>query len=88
MQTEFSMKDLGYLCDFLGIEIRPNSSGLMLSQKKDILEFIERHHMSEAKPAVTLLHSKQDWSSQEAEFLSDPSKDRRIVGRNKIFPRT
>lgn len=76
MQTSFSMKSFFSL--LIGVEIIPTC--LMLSKKKYILEFIERHHMSEAKPVVTPLHSKQDWSSQESELLSDPSEYGRIVG--------
>lgn len=40
MKSEFSMKDLGLLYYFLGIEFLPNSDGLLLCQRKHVLDLL------------------------------------------------
>ena len=40
LKTDFAIKDLGNLNFFLGIEILPNSAGLVLSQKRYIVNLL------------------------------------------------
>lgn len=42
LRTTFSIKDLGLLNFFLGIEVIRNSWGVILSQRKYILDLLEK----------------------------------------------
>ena len=50
LQLDFAIKDLGNLNFFLGVEVLPNSIGLLLSQKRYILDLLGKIRMLEAKP--------------------------------------
>ncbi|GJW18637.1 ribonuclease H-like domain-containing protein [Tanacetum coccineum] len=45
LHQEFSMTDLGSLNYFLGISITRDSLGMLLSQRKNAIEILERAHM-------------------------------------------
>lgn len=53
LQAEFSLKNLGSLHYFLGIEVTSLSHGLFLSQEKYIKELIHQAGMDECKPSPT-----------------------------------
>ncbi|XP_059310326.1 uncharacterized mitochondrial protein AtMg00820-like [Lycium ferocissimum] len=50
--SEFAMKDLGPLNDFLGIAVTRHKGGMFLSQRK-YQEIIDRAGMSSCKPSLT-----------------------------------
>lgn len=54
----FSLKDLGALSYFLGIEAHRNSEGLLLTQQKYITDLLARNNMLDANPASTPMISK------------------------------
>ncbi|XP_060185225.1 uncharacterized mitochondrial protein AtMg00810-like [Lycium barbarum] len=80
MSTEFSMKDLGPLSYFLGIELKSNSSGLLLVQQRYITSILHRFKLEKCKSVLTSLHSKLDWNSTSSSLLEDPSTYRQMVG--------
>ena len=53
LNSEFSIKDLGSLHYFLGIEVLPFSGGLFLSQQKYACDLIARSSMSSCNPIGT-----------------------------------
>ncbi|KAH9658644.1 hypothetical protein KPL70_023573 [Citrus sinensis] len=55
LAKQFSLKDLGNLAYFLGIEVVPNDQGLILSQRRYILELLNRANMTAAKSVLTPL---------------------------------
>ncbi|XP_019241460.1 PREDICTED: uncharacterized protein LOC109221426 [Nicotiana attenuata] len=73
MSTEFSMKDLGQLHYFLGIELKHNSLGLLLLQRRYITSIMHCFKLEKCKPVLTPLHSKLDWNSTSSPLLEDPS---------------
>lgn len=52
---KFSLKDLGELDFFLGVEVQRFSHGLFLSQRKYIADLLGRATMSDCKPASSPL---------------------------------
>ena len=50
LKTNFAIKDLGTLNFFLGVEVLPNSSSLVLSQKRYIVDLLRKTNMLKAKP--------------------------------------
>jgi len=55
LQQEFSMKDLGELHHFLGMEVQHCGDGLFLSQRQYMLDILARAGMAECKPCSTLV---------------------------------
>ncbi|CAA7060014.1 unnamed protein product [Microthlaspi erraticum] len=77
----FSMKDLGKLKYFLGIEISRGPEGMFLSQRKYALDIIAETGNLGSRPATTPLESTHQLSTVESPLLDDPKKYRRLMGR-------
>nr|GEV08028.1 putative reverse transcriptase domain-containing protein [Tanacetum cinerariifolium] len=58
LHHEFSMTDLGSLNYFLGISVTRDSFGTFLSQKKYVVEILERVHMVNFNPSQTPIDTK------------------------------
>ncbi|XP_047264675.1 uncharacterized mitochondrial protein AtMg00810-like [Capsicum annuum] len=78
MSMEFSMKDLGPLTYFLGVELKHNSLGLLLVQYCYITSILHRFKLEKCKSVHTPLHSKLDWNSTSSPLLEDPSTYRQM----------
>jgi hypothetical protein len=53
MMNEFDMSDLGLMHYVLGIEVVQSSAGIFISQKKYVLEILDRFHMKDCNPVLT-----------------------------------
>jgi len=69
MSTKFSLKDLGSLNYFLGIELKHNSLGLLLVQHRYITSILHHFKLEKCKSVLTPLHSKLDWNSTSSLLL-------------------
>uniref|UniRef100_A0A2N9HZY2 Reverse transcriptase Ty1/copia-type domain-containing protein n=1 Tax=Fagus sylvatica TaxID=28930 RepID=A0A2N9HZY2_FAGSY len=78
--SEFVVKDLGGLNYFLGIEVVPCTPGVLLSQKKYILDILTRTKMSEAKPVSSPMASSTHLSVLDGDPCDDPTLYRSTVG--------
>lgn len=58
LQSQFTLKDLGDLSFFLGVEVARYKEGLFLSQHKYIVDLLRRHRMDGAKPLRTPCNPK------------------------------
>jgi len=76
----FSLKDLGQLSYFLGIEILPTKQGFLLSQRRYLFDLLIRTHMKEAKSVFTPLPSGTTLSLNSGNVLPDPIEFRSIIG--------
>ena len=76
----FSLKDLGPLSYFLGIEFLPTRQGFLLSQRQYLLDLLTRTNMTAAKSVFTPLPSGTPISLHSGELLPDPTKYRSVVG--------
>ena len=54
LATEFEMKDLGMMHDFLGKEVWQNAGGISLKQGKYTIEILKRFGMMDYKAMTTL----------------------------------
>ena len=68
--SEFALKDLGDLNFFLGIEVKRNKDGIVLSQEKYANDLLKRVGMQDCKPSLTPLSSSEKLSLHEGELLS------------------
>ncbi|KAK9214347.1 hypothetical protein WN944_006336 [Citrus x changshan-huyou] len=77
----FSLKDLGSLSYFLGVEVVPHHLGIQLSQRRYIQDLPQRTNMDNAKLVLTPLPtSSAAISLTSGTPLSDPTPYRAAVG--------
>lgn len=76
----FSMKDLGALNYFLGIEVLYGSGGLYLTQTKYTMELLQRTKFLDAKPFLTPAQTGQRLSLYDGDPLPDVTEYRSVVG--------
>ncbi|XP_021773611.1 uncharacterized protein LOC110737582 [Chenopodium quinoa] len=79
LAARFSLKDLGDLSYFLGVEVMPHTNGLFLSQKKYINEILCKANMDDARPVATPIVMDPPLSIH-GEPLPDPTKCRQLIG--------
>ncbi|KAG8502885.1 hypothetical protein CXB51_000600 [Gossypium anomalum] len=81
LDKEFSLKDMGDLHYFLGIEVIRSSSGsLHLCQQKYIRELLDRSNLNNAKSVHTPMISSSALSKDEGDRLADPTEYRSLAG--------
>ncbi|GJY86579.1 retrovirus-related pol polyprotein from transposon TNT 1-94 [Tanacetum coccineum] len=80
LSTKFSIKDLGMLHHFLGVEVIPTSTSLFLSQHRHIQEVLTQFHMEGVKDVHTPLSSSEPLSLNDPSPLVDATPYRRLVG--------
>ena len=76
----FSLKDVGLLHFFLGVEVVPTQAGLFLSQHKYIRELLSNTNMSGAKDVSTPLSTTQSLKLLDGTTNVDSTEFRRING--------
>ena len=81
LHSTFTLKDLGPLDYFLGIQVKHLKDGsLLLSQSKYIQDLLVKAHMEDAKPSPTPMVSSLKLTKQGADYLEDASLYRSVVG--------
>ena len=80
LQSDFAMKHLGPLQVFLGIEVIPTSTNIILSQQRYIKEILTHTHMLEAKPVTSPMASSTVLSVYEGEPFSDQTLFQSTIG--------
>jgi hypothetical protein len=82
LKSDFTLKDLGPLSYFLGIEVKQTSDGICLSQDKYTTDLLKCVGMFSYKPSITPLSSTGKLSAHEGEVLSleDATRYQSIVG--------
>lgn len=69
-----SMKNLGKLKYYLGIEVSRGQEGIFLSQGKYALDIVTETGNLGSKPAATPLESNHQFATTKIPLLEDPSK--------------
>ncbi|BAB90546.1 putative rice retrotransposon retrofit gag/pol polyprotein [Oryza sativa Japonica Group] len=82
LNKEFTLKDLGDLHYFLGIEVTKVSNGVILTQEKYANDMLKRVNMSNCKPVSTPLSVSEKLTLYEGSPLgpNDATQYRSIVG--------
>ncbi|GKA85304.1 putative RNA-directed DNA polymerase [Tanacetum coccineum] len=78
--SAFALKDLGPLNYFLGIEIVPHVSGILLSQKKYILELLQSAGLSNCNLMSFPMVTSSSLSLDDSTAFSNPVKYRQVEG--------
>lgn len=80
LHSKFSLKDLGTLHQFLGVEVLPTLNGIFLSQHRYIKDILEAHKMTDAKGVTTPLSTSGQLTVHDTAAPSDATIYRKIVG--------
>jgi hypothetical protein len=80
LSNDFAVKELGDLHYFLGVEVIKVKSGLLLSQRRYILDLLKKTNMIEAKPVTSPMASSSTLSAFTGDPMEDPSLYRSTVG--------
>ncbi|XP_026419638.1 uncharacterized protein LOC113315594 [Papaver somniferum] len=82
LKSEFSIKDLGPLHYFLGIEdtLDSSASKMLLTQNKYFIDLLRKHDMLGCKPCKTPVESGPRVSSYDGDPLKDAASYRILVG--------
>jgi hypothetical protein len=79
LSNEFSLKDLGALHYFLGVEVQPTDQGLLLIQTKYAIDLLQRASMVDAKPISTPFIVGQ-YLTAGGTLYTDPTLFRSLAG--------
>lgn len=80
LAVHFSLKDLGDLSYFLGVEVLPHPNGLFLCQQKYINDILVRAMMKDAKPVPTPMVTQPSLTLNDSTPLINPTDYRALVG--------
>ncbi|XP_071687857.1 uncharacterized mitochondrial protein AtMg00810-like [Rutidosis leptorrhynchoides] len=81
LHTTFSIKDLGTINYYLGIEFLKHKDGITMSQRKYALELLNTSDILDQKPSNVPLDLNTKLSADEGTPLEDPSLYRTLVGK-------
>ena len=85
LTPRFSIKDLGLLTYFLCVEVVPNKQGLLLSQRRYIIDLLNQTKMQDAKTVLTPIPTSPTLMLNSGSSLSDPTEYRQVVGSLKYL---
>ena len=78
MKCKFSMKDLGKISHFLGMDFKQEGGIIKMNQSRYIAKILDRFNMTHCKPRTT--PCEQRLESTESSEAVEPRKYREIVG--------
>ena len=82
LHESFTIKDLGELKYFLGIEVARLAKGIVLSQRKYAMDVLKDSGFSGSKPVGFPMESSLKLTANDSSpLLSDPASYRRLIGR-------
>ncbi|CAL1372799.1 unnamed protein product [Linum trigynum] len=81
LDHRFSIKDLGPLRYFLGLEVARSPQGLVVSQRKYVLDILEEAGVLGSRPSTFPVEQNHQLTKPSSEILVDGSAYRRLVGR-------
>ena len=80
LAARFSLKDLGCLNYFLGVEVIPSTADIFLSQRKYITDLLHKSGMTDTKPTSTPLSPTGKLLKDSGDLLPSPTEYRALVG--------
>ncbi|GJW47945.1 uncharacterized mitochondrial protein-like protein [Tanacetum coccineum] len=81
LHQTFSIKDLGALHYYLGIEFLRNTTDLVMSQRKYTLDLLRLANLLDSKPCATPLEPTTKLNLTDGISLSDPKLYKTLVGK-------
>lgn len=88
LHTVFSIKDLGKMHYFLGMEVSYVHQGIIMTQKKFSKELLQSSSLDVSKVAKTPLPVNVKLFADSGEYYSDPALYRSLVGKLNFLTHT
>ncbi|KAJ9674470.1 hypothetical protein PVL29_023803 [Vitis rotundifolia] len=80
MQDVFEMSNLGIMNYFLGMEIHQCNSGIFISQRKYVVDILEKFKLESCKEVATPLAQNEKISKNDGKKIEEPFAYRSLVG--------
>jgi Reverse transcriptase (RNA-dependent DNA polymerase) len=80
LKGKFTIRDLGTVHYFLGIEANFNEKGLCLTQTKYLIDLLKRTNMATTKLVFSPMASGTTLSKEDSSFFDNPTLYRSVVG--------
>jgi Reverse transcriptase (RNA-dependent DNA polymerase) len=80
LNSQFSIRDLGQLNFFLGIEVTHNQAGICLTQTKYLTDLLKRVNMLNCTPVLSPMASGTTISKHGSQPCKDPFMFRSVLG--------
>lgn len=81
LASKFSIKDLGNLHYFLGVEVIHSSNGLVLTQANYVNEILNDELMTDCKSVNTPMSASELLTLSDGTHLTDATRYRRVLGK-------
>ncbi|MFS7989993.1 putative RNA-directed DNA polymerase [Helianthus anomalus] len=81
LQSQFQISDLGRLRYFLGIEVSRSPQGILLSQRKYVLDMLTECGLLGCKPVDSPMLPTRKLIPEDGSPMKDPERYRRLVGK-------
>uniref|UniRef100_A0A3Q7F6Z0 Reverse transcriptase Ty1/copia-type domain-containing protein n=1 Tax=Solanum lycopersicum TaxID=4081 RepID=A0A3Q7F6Z0_SOLLC len=88
LDKTFKIKDLGRLHYFLGMEILDTARGVLISQRKFVLDLLKEYECSNYTSLSSPLDPNVKLRANEGASLSDPTYYRKLVGKLNFLTNT
>lgn len=88
LHTTFSIKDLGSLHYFLGMEASYSDKGIILTQEKFTKDLLQNSGLTDLKRVLTPLPSNLKLSASDGTPMPDPTTYRSLVGKLNFLTNT
>lgn len=81
LNQKFTIKYLGNVKHFLGLELARSEDDIFVSQRKYVMDLLQDAGMMGCRPASTPLSKNLKLNDEDGELLEDPQAFRRLIGR-------
>ncbi|XP_019267683.1 PREDICTED: uncharacterized protein LOC109244965 [Nicotiana attenuata] len=88
LHEQFRIKDLGQLHYFLGLEVMYKDDGVIISQRKFVLDMLKEYNCLDYKPCSSPLEPTIKLKAKEGTILQDPTYYRKLVGKLNFLTNT
>ena len=88
LHDKFKIKDLGKLHYFLGMEVLYKEDGLIISQRKFVLDLLKTYNVSSLSNCTSPLDPAVKLHAKEGSQLSDPAFYRKLIGKLNFLTKT
>ncbi|XP_019227851.1 PREDICTED: uncharacterized protein LOC109209119 [Nicotiana attenuata] len=78
LHEQFKIKELGQLHYFLGLEVMYKDDGVIISQRKFVLDMLKEHNCLDYKPSSSPLDPTMKLKAKEGTILQDPTYYRKL----------